>query len=186
MILTPPIVARLALLILVATILQVSFFGRLSILGATPDVLPVIAVSLGLLGGAVVGAVSGFAIGLFVDLLLFATLGASSLVLLTVGYLGGRFREQFDLTSSFTAPLVAGLLTLLAAAMYAAIQLMLGVEAPVSLLVVREILIKGLLGFLLALPVYPLVRRILRPALVDEYPRRRPIRTTSPLRTLSG
>ncbi len=75
------------------------------------------------------------------------------------------------------------MLTLLAAAMFGAIQLMLGVEAPVSLLVVREILVKGLLGFLLAIPLYPLVRRILRPALVDDSSRRRPIRTTSPLRS---
>ena len=44
---------------------------------------------------------------------------------------------------------------------------MLGVDAPVSLLVVREILVQGLLAVLLAFAVYPLIRRVLRPALVD-------------------
>ena len=39
-----------------------------------------------------------------------------------------------------------------------------------SLLVLREILVKGLLAFLLAMPLYPLMRRLLRPALVDESP----------------
>ena len=47
---------------------------------------------------------------------------------------------------------------------------MLGVDAPVSLLVVREILVQGLVAVILAFGVYPLVRRILRPALVDYKP----------------
>ncbi len=187
MILTPKIVLRLAALIAACAILQVSFFGELSILGATPELMPVLAVSLGLLGGAVTGAVCGFAAGLLVDILLLQTLGVSSIVLLTCGYLAGRFREQFDLTSSLTPPLLAGALTLFAAAMFGAVQLMLGVEAPVSLLVVRDILVKGLLGFLLAIPVYPLVRRILAPALVDDRRgRNRPLPRTSPLRTASS
>ncbi len=63
-------------------ILQVSFFSYLSILGATPYVVPVVVVSLGLLGGGVVGAVCGFAAGLLMDSVLLQTLGVSSLVLL--------------------------------------------------------------------------------------------------------
>ena len=47
---------------------------------------------------------------------------------------------------------------------------MLGVDAPVSLLVIREILVQGLLAVLLAFGVYPLVRRIVRPALIDYTP----------------
>ena len=47
---------------------------------------------------------------------------------------------------------------------------MLGVEATVSLLVVREVLVKALLAFLLTFPLYPLIRFALRPALVLEEP----------------
>jgi hypothetical protein len=57
---------------------------------------------------------------------------------------------------------------------FAVVQLMLGVESPVSLLIVREILLQSLLSFLLAIPAYPAVRRLLRPALIEETPRRRP------------
>jgi hypothetical protein len=39
--------------------------------------------------------------------------------------------------------------------------------------VLREILVQGLLGALLAYPVYPLLRRILRPALIDDAPHAR-------------
>ena len=63
MIVTPRISVRIALIVLLAVILQVSFFSYLSLLGATPDVLSVVVISLGLLGGGVVGAVCGFAAG---------------------------------------------------------------------------------------------------------------------------
>ena len=170
MIVTWQIGLRLAAIVLVAVLLQVSFLSYLSILGATPDVLPVVIAVLGLLGGAVTGAVAGFATGLLVDSLLLQTLGVSSLVLLSVGYLAGRYREQFEIDSRMAPALLAGGLTLLATAGFVGLQLMLGVEAAVSLLVVREILIKALLGFLMAFPLYPLLRLALRPALVLEEP----------------
>jgi rod shape-determining protein MreD len=186
MIVTWRIALRLALIIVVAVVLQISFFSFLSILGATPDFLSVVVVSIGLLGGGVVGAVCGFAAGLLLDSALLETLGVSSLVLLAVGYLAGRYREGFEITNSLTPALLAAGLTFVGAAGFAALQLMLGVETQVSLLVVREIVIKGLLAFLLALPFYPLVRRLLRPALVDEAPRRRALARVAARRRRRG
>jgi rod shape-determining protein MreD len=172
MIVTPRIVIRIAVLILVGVILQLAFFSRITVVETSPDVLPALVVCLGLLGGGVVGAVCGFATGLLVDSALLQTLGVSSLVLLTAGYLAGRYREGFDVSNPLVAPLLAGGLTLLAASGFAAIQLMLGVEAPVGLGILREIVVQTILGFLVALPLYPLVRRLLRPALVEDVPRR--------------
>jgi rod shape-determining protein MreD len=170
MIVTWQIGLRLAAIVLLAVIVQVSFLSFLSILGATPDALPAVIAILGLLGGAVTGATAGFATGLLVDSLLLQTLGVSSLVLLSVGYLGGRYREQFEIDSVIAPALLAGGLTLVGTAGFVALQLMLGVEAAVSLLVVREVLVKALLGFLIALPLYPAIRFALRPALVLEQP----------------
>ena len=178
MIVTPRIAIRIALIVIIAVILQVSFFSFLSILGATPYLVPVVIVALGLLGGGVVGAVCGFAAGLLIDSLLLQTLGVSSLVLLSVGYLAGRYREGFEIRSGAVPALLSGAFTMLAAAGFAAIELMLGVDAPVSLLVVREILVQGLVGGLLGFAVYPLVRRVLAPALIDYKP--------SPSRLLSA
>ena len=168
MILTWRIVLRIALILLLAVVLQVSFFSYLSFFGVAPDALTVVIVSLGLLGGGVLGAVCGFVAGLLLDSVLLQTLGVSSIVLLSVGYLAGRYREGFEISNSLVPPLLAGLLTLTGAMLFAAIQLMLGVDTPVSLLVLREIFFKGLMAVLIALPLYPLLRRILRPALVDE------------------
>jgi len=182
-IITPRIALRLALIIAVAVVLQLSFFSLLSVLGVTPDLLSVVIVSLGLLGGAVAGAVCGFAAGFLLDSALLQTLGVSSMVLLSVGYLAGRYREGFEITNSLVAPLLAAGLTALGAAAFSAIQLMLGVETQVSLLVLREILLKGLIAFVLAVPAYPLLRRVLRPALVDDSPARRRILSAARLRS---
>ena len=173
MIVTNRIAIRIALILLVAVILQTSFFSYLSILGATPNVLPVVVVTLGLLGGAVVGAVCGFAAGLLLDSILLQTLGVSSLVLLSVGYLAGRYREGAPIKSRLLPPALIAGFTLLAAAGLAAVELMLGVDAAVSLLVVREIVLQALFAGLLAFPLYPLIRFILRPALVDYTPSKR-------------
>ncbi len=170
MIVTPRIAIRVALIVIAAVILQLSFFSYLSILGATPYLVPVVIVSLGLLGGGVVGAVCGFAAGVLIDSLLLQTLGVTSLVLLSIGYLAGRYREGFEIRNGIVPALLAGGFTLLGAAGFAAIELMLGVDAPVSLLVVREILLQGLFAVVLAFAVYPLVRRALGPALVDYKP----------------
>jgi rod shape-determining protein MreD len=170
MIVTWQIGVRLTAIVLIAVLVQVSFLSYVTILGATPDLLPVVIAILGLLGGAVTGAVAGFATGLLVDSILLQTLGVSSLVLLSVGYLAGRYREQFEIDSPLAPALLAGGLTLIATAGFIALQLMLGVEAAVSLLVVREVIVKALLAFLLTFPLYPVIRFVLRPALVLEEP----------------
>jgi rod shape-determining protein MreD len=170
MIVTRRIALRLALILLVTVLLQVSFFSYIGVLGSTPDLVPVVIVSLGLLGGAVAGAVCGFAAGFLIDSVLLQTLGVSSLVLLTIGYLAGRYRERAEVANRWTPAVLAGALTLGGATGFAAIQLMLGVDTPVSLLVVREIIVQALLATLLALGVYPLLRRILAPALIDQQP----------------
>ena len=66
------------------------------------------------------------------------------------------------------------------------LQFLLGVEAPVSAQVVRQILMTIVLNTLLALPVYAVCRRVLLPFLPDD-PRRRRRRayTTGGLSPLS-
>lgn len=176
MILTPWINVRLGAIVLVAVLLQVAFFSYLSIFGTAPDVVPVVIAAIGLLGGAVVGAVAGFAAGILLDVVLLETLGVSSLVLLSVGYLAGRYRESFEIDSVFAPAAVIGALALLAVAGFTALELTLGVDSPVSGAIVADAIVKGLLAFLLAYPVYPLIRRSLRSALIlEEGKARRPV-----------
>jgi len=176
LILTRWINLRLGLIVLVAVLLQVAFFSYLAVFGTAPDVVPVAIAAIGLLGGAVVGAVVGFSAGLLMDVVLLETLGVSSLVLLSVGYLAGRYRESFEIDTTFAPAAVTGALALLAAAGFTALELTLGVDTPVSGAIVADAIVKGFLAFLLAYPVYPLIRRSLRSALVlEDAQARRPV-----------
>ena len=111
-----------------------------------------------------------------------APLGATSLVLLSVGYLAGLYRERFDITSSLTPPLLCMGLTLLAELGFGAVQLLLGVDAPLSPLVIRDLLVKSIYAFFLGWPIFLGIRRVLRPALITE----RAVRRRTPGPTVLG
>jgi rod shape-determining protein MreD len=167
-ILTPKIVIRITLIGLLGVLLQLSFFSQVELFHVSPDILPALVVCLALLGGSLTGAVAGFSIGLFLDCLLVEALGVSSLVLLGVGYVAGLYRERFEIDNTLTPALLCMGLTLAAELGFGAIQLLIGIDAPVSLLIVRDLLLKGVYAFFLGWPIYLLVRRVLRPALVEE------------------
>jgi rod shape-determining protein MreD len=173
---TPRIVAIVAVLLLGAVVTQLALFSQMPMFGSVPNVVPVVVVALGLLGGAVPGAVCGFVAGLVLDAALGGTLGVFPLALMATGYLAGRWREGYDIVSSLVPPLLTGALCGFAALTYGAIELMLGIDSTVSLLVLREIVVQALLGALLAVPLFPAIRRLLRPALVEDggRSRRRP------------
>jgi rod shape-determining protein MreD len=163
---------RLIALAFVAVVIQESAVSQISIFGVSADLMPLVVMSVGLLCGSLPGAVFGFGTGLFVDLVLVQTLGVTSLLYIAIGYWAGRLRELRD-PSHELVPLAAGALsTAFAGLGMAMIQFLLGVDAPVSLLLLQQIFITVLVNTLLALPVYALVRRIVRPVLPDD-PRRR-------------
>lgn len=76
MILTPKIVARLVVIGLLGVLLQLTFFSQVELFHVAPDVLPLLVVCFGLLGGSMTGAVAGFAIGFLLDCLLIQPIGA--------------------------------------------------------------------------------------------------------------
>ena len=84
-------------------------------------------------------------------------------------------------------PVAVGAAASAAAAIgFTILQFLLGVDAPVSVLLVRQILLVIVLNTLLAMPVYLACRRVLGPFLPDD-PRRRRRRayTTGGLSPLS-
>jgi rod shape-determining protein MreD len=175
-ILTPKILARLVAILVVGVILQLSFFSRVALFHVSPDVLPSLVAVLGLLGGTMTGAVCGFSVGFLLDCLLIAPLGGGSLVLIATGYLAGLFRERFEIHSPLVPPLLCMVLTLFAELGFGAVELTLGIDAPISPLVIRDILLKSIFAFFLGWIIYVGLRRALRPALVEEpmdRPRRR-------------
>jgi rod shape-determining protein MreD len=168
MILTPGIIARLAALGAFAAVAQIVCFSKMDVFGTNPDVVLLVVFSVGVLGGSLSGAVFGFSVGLLIDCLLLQTLGGFALTMLSVGYVAGRYRETVGRPTREAVALLGGGLTLLGTAVIAAIQIGTGIDANVSFLVVRDALVKGLIGAALAIPVLLVVRLVVRSALVDE------------------
>ena len=163
---------RLVLLGLVAVLIQESAISQVTVFGVSADLTPLVVMSVGLLCGSLTGAMFGFFTGLLIDLVLVQTLGVTSLLYIAIGYWAGRLRELRD-PSHELVPLAGGALASAFAGLgMAVIQFLLGVDAPVSLLLLQQILIVVLVNTLLALPVHALVRRIVRPVLPED-PRRR-------------
>jgi rod shape-determining protein MreD len=173
------LIIRIVLLGFFAVVVQEAAISQISIFGVNADITPLVVMSVGLLCGSLPGAITGFFIGLFVDLALFQTLGVTSLLYVVIGYWSGRLRELRD-PSHGLVPLAAGAAaTAVAGIGMAVIEFLLGVDAPVSLLLLQQILTTVLVNTLIALPVYELVRRILWPALPpDPRSRRRRSYTT--------
>jgi rod shape-determining protein MreD len=149
---------RIALVVFVVAILQVSAFSAVSVGDGVPDVLLVTLVSIALLRGAVTGAIAGFAAGLIVDVTTLSTLGLTSLLLTLAGYWAGRYGETTGRSRAY-APLVAAVIaTVLIELGGYGLHSMLG--EPVSARVVLVALPATVLwSALLAYPVFGLIRR---------------------------
>jgi rod shape-determining protein MreD len=157
---SPAVGIRVALIVFVVAILQVSAFSAVRVAGGGPDVLLVTLVSIALLRGAVTGAIVGFAAGLIVDVTTLGTLGLTSLLLTLAGYWAGRYGETTGRSRAY-APLVATVAaTVLIELGGYGLHSMLG--EPVS---ARAILVAlpatVLCSALLAYPVFGLIRRLI-------------------------
>src|SRR6202042_3960250 len=115
--------------------------SKISIFGVDADITPLVVMSVGLLCGSLTGAITGFFIGLMVDTVLVQTLGVTSLLYITIGYWAGRLRELRDPAHGLV-PLAAGAAaTAFAGLGMTLIQFLLGVEAPVSWLLLQQIFV---------------------------------------------
>ena len=99
------------------------------------------------------------------------TLGAFAASLMAVGYVAGRYRESVGRPTRRAVPLLGAGFTLLGLLAFTAIQVGTGIDADVSTLIVSATRSsRPCWAQLLALPVFLLVRLVLRPALVEDRP----------------
>lgn len=102
----------MALLVLTAVLVQLTVLPLLGLPGATPDLIAVTVIGLGLVGGPVRGTIAGFAAGLLLDLLPPAdgVLGLSAVLLVVVGYLAGLLgqTERSPLSSVLLTGVLCG------------------------------------------------------------------------------
>ncbi len=143
-----------------AALLQVVIVSSMVIGGGSPDVLLLVVVALGLVRGAIPGALLGFTGGIVVDLVTLDTLGLTSLILTLAGFWAGRYAETTGRDRRLAPLIAAGAITLLAGVFGFVLHYLLGEEVVVEQALVTALVPAFVLNLVLALPVYVLVRRI--------------------------
>jgi rod shape-determining protein MreD len=156
---------RIVAISFIAVVLQDALISQISIFGVSADITPLVVMSVGLLCGSLPGAITGFGVGLLVDLALVQTLGVTSLLYIAIGYWSGRLREVRDPAHGLVPLATGAAATATAGIGMALLQFLLGVNAPVSLLLFQQIFLTVLVNTLIALPVYEIVRRFIYRAL---------------------
>ncbi|HEY1457709.1 MAG TPA: rod shape-determining protein MreD [Solirubrobacteraceae bacterium] len=183
---TSSLLLRIAALSVAVVFIQIGVVSEVTVFGVSADLSPLVVAFVGYLCGATVGAIVGFSVGLLVDLALVQTLGVSSLIFTVIGYWAGRTRELRDPQGPLV-PLLIGVAAASASLVgYSLVEFLLGVDAPVSWDLLRQIVLGILVDAIVALPFWAIVRRSLEPSLPDD-PRRRRRRayTTGGLSPLS-
>ena len=159
--------AKGAVLVFCAAIVQVSVFSSVHLLGGTPDVLLLTLVAVSLLRGPVYGAVAGFGAGLVVDTANLETLGVTSLLLTLAGYWIGRYGEAAGRDRNHAPFLSIAVVTFVYALGSLALHFLLGEPAPARAVLLDSLFPNIFLNLLLTWPVYALCRRLLPAAAPD-------------------
>jgi rod shape-determining protein MreD len=154
-------IAKVALLVFVAAILQVTLFSSIQILEGTPDVVLLTLMSIAFLRGSIYGAAAGFVAGLLVDTANLATLGVTSLLLTIAGYWIGRYGETTG-RDRVHAPFVSVAVATIAVQFGALfLHYMLGDPVSARVVLLEALPPKIALNLLLTLPVFALTRWVL-------------------------
>ena len=149
-------------LVVLAVLLQVAVVVDFVVLTGRPDLVVILVVAIALLRGPVAGAATGFVAGLLIDTLGLGQMGISSLVLVGVGYLVGVWGERMA-DRAAVRPLVAVAGTsLLADLASVAIAVLIGTGRSLDAGMVVAATVGAMLNVLLAIVLFPLVRRLLR------------------------
>jgi rod shape-determining protein MreD len=151
-------VVRLAVVLVVAVLLQTAVAPHLRLLGANPDFALIAVVCIALVKGSETGAIFGFLTGILTAIALMEPFGLTAFVLVIVGYFAGRYAETADLPAGLAPLLTVFIATLVANVLLALAQFLLGRQVPLGFFVGRVLLPSLVFNTLLAAPLYVLVR----------------------------
>jgi rod shape-determining protein MreD len=155
--------AKAGAALFVAVIVQVSVLSGVIILHGRPQLVLVTVVVVALLRGAIFGSAAGFIAGLLADTGTLGMLGFTSLLLTLAAYWTGRYGETTGRDRAHAPLLSVAVVTVLYETGALALHFMLGEPAPARLVLLDALVPTVALNLLLTVPVYALMRRLLRP-----------------------
>lgn len=120
------VVLRVAVILFTAAVLERGVFSQLRIDGVAADLLLLVAISAGMVGGSDDGAAVGFFAGLTLDLLVQTPLGLSALAYCVTGYVVGMAQGAVVRSTRWQPPALAFAASFLGIGLYVVASLVVG------------------------------------------------------------
>lgn len=141
---------KIAAVLLVAVVLQLTVFVDVRVFGVAPELLAAVAVLSGFLAGPERGATVAFVTGLLWDVWLPTPLGLAAISFALVAFGVGSLESGLFHDSRIQVAAVGGIGTMLSVVAYALLGEVIGQRGLVDLELVRVALIAGVVGAVLA------------------------------------
>lgn len=146
---------RYLIVIATAALLQYTVVTQFRILGVSADLLLVIAIAAGMVGGAERGAIVGFASGLCLDLMVTTPFGLCAISGLVAGVVAGLLEEATVHSARWLTMAIASMASVVGIVSFAVVGSLLG--RP-DLLSGHLVTISGIVGIASAALVFPALR----------------------------
>lgn len=144
---------------LIIYLLQTNFFNWFTISGIAPNLFVIYLLFLGLFAGRKVGVTYGIIFGLIIDLISRENIGITSLMLGTIGFLGGYFDKNFSKENRITIMLMQiGALVIYELGAYLINAIVLTYDIEI-LTFIKILLIEIVYNTLITIVIYPILQR---------------------------
>jgi rod shape-determining protein MreD len=163
-------VARVALVVAVFVIVQQTLILDIRIGGIHPDIMILLPIVAGIVGGPARGATMGFGSGLVADVFLPTPFGLSALVGCMIGFAVGVSTLALDRTAFWLPPFAALIGSALYEVIYAVLGSVLGQPQMLHAGVVKIVLLVSVVNAVLALPALRAVAWSLRQVSTEGVP----------------
>ena len=161
---------RVGLVVLLFVIVQETLVLDLRVGGVHPDIMILLPIVAGIVGGPARGATMGFGAGLVADLFLPTPFGLSALVGSLVGFGVGATTLALDRSALWLAPLVALGASAVYEGLYAVLGSVLGQPQMLHVDLLRIIVVVAVTNAVLAVPALRLVTWALPAASIEGVP----------------
>ncbi len=163
-------VSRVGLVVILFVVVQETLVLDLRVGGVHPDIMILLPVVAGIVGGPARGASMGFGAGLVADLFLPTPFGLSALVGSIVGFGVGAMTLALNRSALWLAPLVALGASAAYEALYAVLGSVLGQPQMLHVDLLRIMVVVAVVNAVLAVPALRLVTWALPAASIEGVP----------------
>jgi rod shape-determining protein MreD len=161
---------RVVLVVLLFITVQETLILDLRIGGVHPDIMLLLPIAAGIVGGPARGATMGFGAGLVADLFLPTPFGLSALVGSLIGFGVGAATVALDRSAFWLAPVAALGASALYEGLYAVLGSVLGQPQMIHADLFRIIVVVSVTNLILAVPALRLVKWALPAASIEGVP----------------